>query len=78
MQKYKNPNICDASNLENVSSALRYSEAIIFVSDYRDAIQNAGKGDFVYLDPPYDPVSYTSDFTAYIPNGFGREVWITG
>ena len=71
--KYKNPLICDSSNLENVSNALRYSEAIIFAGDYEDVIKNAQKGDFVYLDPPYDPVSYTSDFTAYTPNGFGRK-----
>jgi DNA adenine methylase len=50
-----------------------YSDAIIFAGDYEDVIKNAQKGDFVYLDPPYDPVSYTSDFTAYTPNGFGRE-----
>jgi DNA adenine methylase len=71
--EYKNPNICDSSNLENVSNALRYSSAIISTGDYRDAIENAQKGDFVYLDPPYNPVSYTSNFTAYTPNGFGRE-----
>jgi DNA adenine methylase len=69
--KYKNPLICDSSNLENVSSAL--SRATIFAGDYVDVIKNAQKGDFVYLDPPYDPVSYTSDFTAYTPDGFGRE-----
>ena len=69
--KYKNPLICDNSNIENVSNAL--STATIFAGDYEDAIKNAQKGDFVYLDPPYDPVSYTSDFTAYTPNGFGRE-----
>jgi DNA adenine methylase len=56
--KYKNPLICDSSNLENVSNALRYSEAIIFAGDYEDVIKNAQKGDFVYFDPPYDPVSF--------------------
>jgi DNA adenine methylase len=71
--KYKNPLICDSSNLENVSIALRYSNPIIFAGDYRNAIEHAGKGDFVYLDPPYDPKSSTSNFTAYTPNGFGRE-----
>jgi site-specific DNA-adenine methylase len=61
------------NSIKYISHALRYSETIIFVSDYRDAIENAGKGDFVYLDQPYDPVSYTSNFTAYTSNGFGSE-----
>jgi DNA adenine methylase len=41
--------------------------------DYGEMLLNPDTNDFVYLDPPYDPVSYTSDFTAYTPNGFGRE-----
>ena len=71
--KYENPKICDSSNLENVSKAL--VGATILADDYRNVLEteNAQKGDFVYLDPPYDPVSYTSNFTAYTPNGFGRE-----
>ena len=69
--KYKNPLICDSGNLENVSNAL--ARATILVDDYRDVIENAKKDDFVYFDPPYDPVSYTSNFTAYTTNGFGRE-----
>ena len=57
--KYKNPLICDSSNLDNVSNVLRYSKAIISAGDYRDVTENAQKGDFVYLDPPYNPVSST-------------------
>src|SRR5215472_8083111 len=71
--EFINPLICDSGNLENVSNVLRYSGAIIFAGDYRVMLENAQKGDFVYLDPPYDPVSYTSNFTAYTPNGFGRK-----
>jgi DNA adenine methylase len=66
--KYKNPLICDSSNLENVSNAL--SRATIFASDYRDAIENAQKGDFIYLDPPYQALNNTSYFTAYTTDGF--------
>jgi DNA adenine methylase len=51
MGKYKNPLICDASNLENISKALRYSKAAIKVNDYKSALLKAEEGDFIYLDP---------------------------
>jgi DNA adenine methylase len=73
MGEYKKPLICDGSNLKNVSSVLRHFNAEIQCVDYREMLLKAETNDFVYLDPPYDPVSYTSDFTAYTPNGFGRE-----
>ena len=73
MGDYKKPLICDSSNLKNASSLLRHSNAEIQCIDYREMLSKTETNDFVYLDPPYDPVSYTSDFTAYTPNGFGRE-----
>ena len=73
MGDYKKPLICDSSNLKNVSSVLRHSNAEIQCVDYREMLSKAETNDFIYLDPPYDPVSYTSDFTSYTPNGFGRE-----
>src|SRR5215471_490477 len=69
--KYKNPLICDSSNLENVSNAL--AAATILAEDYRIVTQSAQKGDFIYLDPPYQPLNNTSYFAAYSPDGFGRE-----
>jgi DNA adenine methylase len=73
MGDYKKPLICDSSNLKNVSSVLRHSNAKVECVDYREMLSKAETNDFVYLDPPYDPLSYTSNFTAYTPNGFGRE-----
>jgi DNA adenine methylase len=46
------------------------SPPIIFAGDYRDAIKNAQKGDFIYLDPPYQPLNNTSYFTARSTDGF--------
>ncbi|MFZ0512465.1 MAG: DNA adenine methylase [Candidatus Nitrosopolaris sp.] len=71
--RYKNPLICDSNNLEYVSKALRYSEAAIKVNDYRNALLEAEKDDFIYLDPPYHPTSSTANFTGYSDNGFGHD-----
>ncbi len=70
---YKNPLICNSHNLKNVSLALRYSKAIIQLSDYKQILlENAREGDFVYLDPPFDPPSLTSSFTSYTTSGFTK------
>jgi DNA adenine methylase len=41
------------------------------VRDFGDVVREARAGDFVYFDPPYVPASSTSDFTSYVPGGFG-------
>ena len=69
--RYKNPLICDNDNLKKVSIALRYSQAQIQVSDYKQIlIQKAKEDDFIYLDPPYNPTSSTANFTDYTNTGF--------
>lgn len=40
--------------------------------DYKSCLRKAQVGDFVYLDPPYDPVSTTSSFVNYQSSGFGK------
>lgn len=53
----------DRDALFSVSSALR--DTTIQESDFRESLARAKKGDFVYLDPPYLPVSDTSKFSGY-------------
>lgn len=64
MGKYKNPNICNVDLLRRVSGTLQNAD--IFVQPF-DKILDWAKShrDFVYLDPPYYPISATSNFTAY-------------
>jgi DNA adenine methylase len=71
--RYKNPKIVDASNIRAVSRVLQDTKAQLTCSNYRTAISNCGKNDFVYLDPPYQPKSRTSSFTGYTPDGFSEE-----
>ena len=71
MGRYTHPQICDNRNLDNISNTLRYSKGAINVSDYKDALLNAGEDDFIYLDPPYHPTSSTANFTGYTDYGFG-------
>src|SRR5918996_2525525 len=71
MGRYKNPVICDSANLEKVSIALRDSRAELQTSDYKNILlKEAGEDDFIYLDPPYNPVSNTAYFTHYTHTGF--------
>lgn len=68
--KYDNPQICDEENLRKVSLAL--SKVEIECQDYKEIIKKARKGDFIYFDPPYHPVSKTADFTSYTSKGFSE------
>ncbi len=66
---YKKPNFCDVANLEAASIALHGVR--LQTADYESALCNAGQGDFVYFDPPYQPVSKTASFTSYTDTPFG-------
>lgn len=63
MGSYKNPMICDDENLRNIHGALQ--NITIVCGDYSLSKQFIDKDTFVYLDPPYRPISETSAFTAY-------------
>lgn len=70
---YKNPKIVDEIVLKAVHHYLNNNQITILQADFQDIVKTAKKGDFVYFDPPYDPVSDTASFTGYIINGFGRD-----
>jgi len=63
--RYKNPKICDPSNLKSVAETLK--KATIRVGQF-DETTFPNAGDFVYCDPPYD-----GTFTGYQAEGFGEE-----
>lgn len=69
--RYLRPRICDAQNLSLLGAALRRPGLTLDVLPFTDALARAGAGDFVYLDPPYAPLSATARFTAYSAAGFG-------
>lgn len=69
---YKRPNIVNASGLRAVSAYFRRADTRFSAVDYAQALADAAPGAFVYLDPPYDPVSDTSNFTGYARGGFSR------
>lgn len=70
--RYKNPNILDVDNICNVNKYLNSSEVNLFNYDYKMLLKKVKQGDFVYLDPPYDPISKTESFTGYTIVGFSR------
>ena len=71
MGAYKNPLICDESNLKAVSEKLE--KVIIVCGDYKDSADFIDKNTFVYFDPPYRPITETANFTAYTKNLFNDE-----
>jgi DNA adenine methylase len=71
--RYKNPLICDTDNLRKMSVVLKRSGSFLEVSDYKKILEKAQRDDFVYLDPPFYPISNTANFTSYTNNGFSLE-----
>lgn len=70
--KYKNPKICNEEKLRAASEILRNSE--IICGDYLDVLKgHASEGDFIFLDPPYVPVSEYADFKRYTKEQFYEE-----
>lgn len=70
--RYKNPRIADDVTINAVSKYFNSSDTKILHGDYQAAVTTAQKGDFVYFDPPYDPVSQSANFTGYTSGGFDR------
>jgi DNA adenine methylase len=65
---YRNPKIVPAEDIIIASEALRRVE--IRSEDFSYLLDAASEGDVVYLDPPYEPLSKTSNFNTYSPTGF--------
>lgn len=71
--RYKSPNIVNEPVLRAVSKYLQNNDIDLLSGDFEDALKGARKGAFVYLDPPYDPISKSSNFTGYVEGGFGSD-----
>ncbi|MGD9786519.1 MAG: Dam family site-specific DNA-(adenine-N6)-methyltransferase [Sulfuricellaceae bacterium] len=70
--RYKNPKILDEEALRAASALLR--ETTIIHGDYKDVLRmHALPGDFVFLDPPYLPISAYADFKRYTKEQFYEE-----
>ena len=71
--RYKNPSFYDKLSIEALSRYLNQADVNILNLDFEKAVSSAKKNDFIYCDPPYDPVSETASFTAYGMRGFNRD-----
>ena len=67
--RYANPRICDEANLEAVATALAASVELV-QDNFERVLTHAEPGDFVYIDPPYAPLTRTALFTSYTAGGF--------
>lgn len=72
MGRYTNPGFRSPTLFATLRAcSVALASAKLVPGDFERMLGDAGVGDFVYLDPPYVPVSETSDFTSYVPGGFG-------
>ena len=68
---YLNPRICDAANLRSVSASLQNTE--IHFGDFTACRDFVDEHTFVYLDPPYRPISKTANFNSFYKRPFGDD-----
>jgi len=70
--RYTNPNIVNEENLRSVSHFLYSNKIKISCRDFGAVLDDSKRDDFVYFDPPYQPVSNTANFTSYTSRDFGE------
>ncbi len=68
---YKNPRTCNETNLRACSAAL--ADVELNCRPFDHVLKFAKKGDLVYFDPPYHPLSSTANFTSYTRNCFSAD-----
>jgi DNA adenine methylase len=71
--RYDRPKIVDREKLARVSAALSAARLQLRWGSFETVLDIAAPGDFVYFDPPYAPLSRTSNFTSYTAARFGLE-----
>jgi DNA adenine methylase len=71
--RYERPKIADRDKLARVAAALCSARLRLVWGSFESALEIAAPGDFVYLDPPYAPLTRTANFTAYTARRFGSE-----
>ena len=71
--KMNNPTICNEELIMNVSNILNDNDIVFSSKSFEDVLIDE-KNVFYYLDPPYRPISKTSDFTSYTSNKFDDEL----
>ena len=69
--RYTDPPICVPDALRAARAAL--ARASLRCVDYQESVKDAARGDFIYFDPPYDPVTPTASFTSYTAGAFGPD-----
>ncbi len=70
--RYTNPNIVNEENLRSVSHCFKSRQIKISCRDFGAVLADSKTDDFVYFDPPYQPVSNTANFTSYTSRDFGE------
>lgn len=68
--RYEDPRICDPDHIREVSAALAGPHVSIECAGFEPTLADARRGDFVYCDPPYAPLSRTASFAHYTAGGF--------
>lgn len=70
---YKNPRIVNEKGIKAISNYFNKNNITLKTGDYRKALSRIGTQSFVYIDPPYYPLSETSSFTGYIEGGWSKQ-----
>lgn len=68
--RYKKPNIVNAPTIRAMSKYFNNNDVAIECGDYKKILSKVERDTFVYLDPPYMPISSSASFTGYTENGF--------